>query len=69
MISVRQAEVPLRVSMASVMMIKPDGTFVTDELAPGLYDVQPLSGEAVRVEVKAGETATVELDAGVRKGQ
>jgi hypothetical protein len=69
MISVRQAEVPLRLSMGAVMMTKPDGAFVTDELAPGLYDVQPLAGKTVRVQVKAGETTTVELDAVVRKGQ
>jgi hypothetical protein len=47
----------------------PEGTLLTDELAPGLYEVKTLGGKPVQVEVKAGETTAVELGAPVRKGQ
>jgi hypothetical protein len=47
--------------------LRPDGTFVSGELMPGLYDVRAIPGapgKAVRVEVKSGETATVEVAGG-----
>jgi hypothetical protein len=43
-------------------MVKPDGSFLVDGLAPGIYDVHTFTGKAVRVEVKAGETVTVEVE-------
>jgi hypothetical protein len=42
--------------------LKPDGSFVVEGLAPGMYDVHTFTGKAVRVEVKAGETVTVEVE-------
>jgi hypothetical protein len=42
--------------------VKPDGSFVVEGLAPGMYDVHTFTGKAVRVEVKAGETVTVEVE-------
>lgn len=47
--------------------LRPDGTFVSGELMPGLYDVRAIPGapgKPVRVEVKSGETATVEVAGG-----
>jgi hypothetical protein len=42
--------------------INPDGSFLVENLAPGTYEVRRAAGNPVRVEVKAGETATVELE-------
>jgi hypothetical protein len=48
--------------------VKPDGTFLIDDLAPGQYEVGVLNPSSMhvpgltRVEVKAGETAVVKLD-------
>jgi hypothetical protein len=47
-----------------------DGAAFTDELAPGWYEISIIGAKPVRVEVKPGETTTVQLDSPpVRKGQ
>ena len=40
----------------------PDGSFVVEDLAPGIYEVHTFAGKPVLVEVKSGETVTVEVD-------
>jgi hypothetical protein len=65
----RMGAVRWYVSSSPFLRTNPDGTFITDELAPGTYAVQG-AGKPVRVEVKAGETTTVQLDSPpVRKSQ
>jgi hypothetical protein len=39
----------------------PNGSYVTDDLAPGVYDVSLFPYRSIQVEVKAGETTHVEL--------
>jgi hypothetical protein len=46
-------------------LLKEDGTFLTDELAPGSYGVE-FGGTRVQVEVKSGETTMVDLQPPVR---
>jgi 5-hydroxyisourate hydrolase-like protein (transthyretin family) len=46
----------------SAVPMKPDGSFAMENLAPGIYDLHTPDRKAVRVEVKAGETATVEVE-------
>ena len=43
-------------------LLQEDGTFAVEDLAPGIYEVHTPNGKPVRVEVKAGETATVEVE-------
>jgi 5-hydroxyisourate hydrolase-like protein (transthyretin family) len=42
--------------------LKEDGSFVVEDVAPGMYEVHTPTGKPVRVEVKAGETITVEVE-------
>jgi hypothetical protein len=44
--------------------VNPDGSFLVEDLAPGTYEVRRLIAKPapVRVEVKAGETTTVEVE-------
>ena len=43
-------------------LLQEDGTFAVEDLAPGIYEVHTPNGKPVRVEVKAGETAAVEVE-------
>jgi hypothetical protein len=45
--------------------LKEDGTFMTDELAPGSYEVK-FGATKVQAEVKSGETTLVDLQPAVR---
>jgi hypothetical protein len=55
-----------RITVGPSTMVKPDGSFLTGELAPGVYTVVSLGGKPVRVEVRAGETVHVELGANAK---
>jgi hypothetical protein len=51
----------MRLAMGRPILVSPDGSFVTEELAAGFYELRAGAAKVVKVEVKAGETANVEI--------
>ena len=50
-----------RLTMGRPTIASPDGSFVSEELALGFYELHTGAAKPVKVEVKAGETANVEI--------
>ncbi|HJZ95583.1 MAG TPA: hypothetical protein VKE70_03705, partial [Candidatus Solibacter sp.] len=51
----------MRRSMGPPIMVNSDGSFISGELPPGLYELRALAGGVTKVEVKSGETTNVEI--------